>query len=314
MEPAVLTATRLGPYRLREQLGAGAMGAVYLAEADEGPVALKVIHPHLLEQSGYFKRFQREAEAGRRVEHPNVVRTLDSDLLMAGGQPCFFLVMEYVQGRTLRELLREMGVLPEALVREIGRQVAAGLAAIHAAGIVHRDLKPENVLITDDHRVRIMDLGVARVEGATTHLTLAGQFAGSLLYAAPEQFRDDVVGPSADLYALGVLLYELVAGANPFRHDVVAAVMRAHLEEEPPRLEEVEPEVSLFLAELVHTLLQTLPEARFPHAESVQAALEQTAVLTAQRCQTRCPSCPVGRAGGRRETTYFPAAAGPRTP
>ena len=174
--------------------------------------------------------------------------------------------MEYVEGRTLRALLEDLGTVPEALVREIGRQVAEGLAAIHEAGVVHRDVKPENVLITDDHRVRIMDLGVARIQDASVALTQEGQFAGSLLYAAPEQLRRGTVGPAADLYALGVVLHELATGRNPFRAEDAAGVMRAHLEERPPTLTEVDPDLSPFLAEVVSTLLEKDPAKRFPSA------------------------------------------------
>ena len=147
--------TRLGPWTIRATLGAGGMGTVYLADgADETgaarTVALKVLHADLSDKSGYFLRFQREAQAGMRVANEHVVRTLDFGTQIAGGRSVCYLVMEYVEGKTLRALLRDLGTVPEALVREIGRQVATGLAAIHAAGVVHRDAKPENVLITKD--------------------------------------------------------------------------------------------------------------------------------------------------------------------
>jgi serine/threonine-protein kinase len=158
------------------------MGTVHLARGpDGGEVALKVVHPHLLAESGFFKRFLREAELGKRVRHENVVRTLDVDATEVDGKVLHYLVMEFVEGRTLRQLIWEWGSVPEGLVREIARQTAAGLAAIHAAGIVHRDLKPENILLTEDHRVRVMDLGVARLQDVTFALTREGQFAGSVL-------------------------------------------------------------------------------------------------------------------------------------
>ncbi|MHC4137394.1 MAG: serine/threonine-protein kinase, partial [Planctomycetota bacterium] len=277
MVEATKPLTRLGPYRLLETLGAGAMGTVYLAQDEEEDrrVALKALHPHLLERKGLFKRFQREALAGERVKHPNVVRTLDCGLQMDGETPYCLLVMECVEGRTLRTLLKELETVPEALLREIARQVAAGLEAIHEAGIVHRDLKPENILITKEHQVRIMDLGVARLTEVSTALTKEGQFAGSLLYAAPEQFRGAKVGPEADLYALGVTLFELAAGANPFRHDDAAAVMAAHLETVPPRLDRRSEDTSPFLAEVVATLLQKNAPERFGSAAFLKEILDQ---------------------------------------
>ena len=179
----------LGPYRIGPEIGSGGMGSVFLAtvEGDAAGlepgarVAVKVVHPHLLARPGFFKRFLREGRAGRQVGHENVVRTLEVDALQVEGRTVHFLVMEHVEGRTLRELLGDLGAIPEALLRELARQIAAGLSAIHAAGIVHRDLKPENVLVTDDHRVRVMDLGVARIVEESVALTREGQFAGSLL-------------------------------------------------------------------------------------------------------------------------------------
>lgn len=265
----------VGPYRLLRRLGDGAMGTVWLAEEEGRRVAVKILHPHLAERRGFFRRFGREARAGRRVRHPNVVRTLDSDLLFLGDQASCILVMEYVEGRTLRELLSELGVVPETLVREIGRQVSEGLQAIHAEGLVHRDLKPENVMITTDHQVRIMDLGIAKERMASVAITEAGQFAGSLLYASPEQIRGASIGPAADLYALGVLLFELATGENPFRRDDVAAVLHLHTEEVPPLVLGVRPETSPFLTEVVARLLAKVPQDRFESAGRVAQILDE---------------------------------------
>ncbi len=184
----------LGPYRLLDELGSGGMGKVYLAEAVEATaglepgqkIALKVVHPHLLETPGFFKRFMQEAELGKRVRHENVVRTFDVDAILHEGQHYHYMVMEFVEGKSLRELLLDLGTIPETLLREVALQATAGLSAIHERGIVHRDLKPENILITDDHEIRIMDLGVAKLQEATLAITKEGWFAGTLLYAAPE--------------------------------------------------------------------------------------------------------------------------------
>jgi serine/threonine-protein kinase len=220
-----LKGTHLGPYRLGDELGSGGMGTVYAADVtaevpgigDASRVAIKVIHPHLLEKSGFFKRFMREAEIGKSVKHEAGVKTYDVDAIAVDGKMVHFMVMEYVEGRTLRDLLEDMKQVPETLLREIARQVTAGLDAIHTVGIVHRDLKPENVLITPDDDVKIMDLGVARLVEETVALTRDGQFTGSVLYAAPEQFEAAGVGPQADLYSIGVMLFELASGSNPFQ-------------------------------------------------------------------------------------------------
>ncbi|MCC7137137.1 MAG: tetratricopeptide repeat protein [Planctomycetes bacterium] len=273
--------TRLGAFRVEAPLGTGGMGVVYRAVAQDGapvpvgtPVAVKAIHPHLAADPDHVARFLREAEVGRRVVHENVVRTLDAGTTEVGDAPVRWIAMELVEGRTLRRLLEDLGRVPEALVREIGLQAARGLAAVHAAGIVHRDVKPENLLVTADHRVRLMDLGVARLDEGGASLTRTGAFAGSLLYAAPEQVRGDVVGPAADLYALGLVLFELAAGAHPFGDGSVAAVLEAHLRRTPERLDRVVPEVSPFLAEVVARLVAKDPAARPPSAAALVALLE----------------------------------------
>jgi serine/threonine protein kinase/tetratricopeptide (TPR) repeat protein len=300
----------LGPYRILSELGSGGMGKVYLARrsadlsrgsadlsrrsadlsgrsaegakaegakaegAKAGRVALKIVHPHLLETEGFLQRFLREAELGRKVDHGNVVRTLAVATAEHEGRQIHYMVMEYVEGRSLRQLLRDLGTVPETFLREITAQVADGLAAIHAAGIVHRDLKPENVLITDDQHVRIMDLGVAKLQEASVALTSAGHFVGSLLYAAPEQFRSQKGAPPADLYSLGVMLYELATGDNPFRRDDPAGCIQAQLRFEARPAAEANPEVSAFFSEVVGTLLAKHPDERFASAEQLRSVID----------------------------------------
>jgi serine/threonine-protein kinase len=300
-----LIGVRLGRYRVVEEIGAGSMGTVYLAEDAGGRrVAAKVVHPHLLPDEEFAERFRREGVMGRRIDHPNVVRTLEIGRVDEGGREIHYLLMEYVQGRDLRALLHDLGTFPEALLREIALQTAAGLEAIHAAGVIHRDLKPANVLLTEDNHIRIMDLGVARLQETSVTLTREGQFTGSVLYAAPEQFGAGEVGPRADLYSLGVVLYELATGANPFRSEDPAEVMRAHLTLEPLRLREAHPEITGLFSELVATLLAKQADERFASAGAVQAVLqegERSAWWRAHepellRREARLPAIPVRRA------------------
>jgi serine/threonine-protein kinase len=206
----------LGPYTIEAELGSGGMGTVYRAQGPDGVVALKVLHPHLLASAEARERFRREAEIGRRVVHANVVRALDLGSVVVHGVTHHYLVMEHVEGQTLRALLAELGRVPEELCRHVGRAVARGLAAIHAAGVAHRDLKPANVLITADHVVKVMDLGVARLLDEAIRLTQTGAFLGSVMYAAPEQLRGVPSGPAADFYSLGLVLFELATGRHPF--------------------------------------------------------------------------------------------------
>ncbi len=285
MEPG----TRLGPYLLGPALGSGGMGVVHRAEGPSGPVALKLVHANLLATPGIEERFLREGEIGRRVRHENVVATLDVGAAEHDGVLHRFLVMEYVLGQTLRALLTELDRVPEELCRHVGIEVAKGLAAMHAAGVVHRDVKPENVLITDDHVVKVMDLGVARLVDESVRLSQSGAFVGSILYAAPEQFGRlaprgaesgaigakgvDAVDGRADLHALGVVLYELSTGTHPYQADDFRSVMRRVLDEKPRRPGEINPQLSPFFEEVVLTLLAKDREQRFPSAAELARVL-----------------------------------------
>ncbi len=273
---ALRDGTRVGEHVLVRVLGVGGMGRVYEARADDGSrVAIKVFHPHLLERAGSRARFHREVEIGRRVTHPCVVRTLGAGSVTLASGPVDYLVMEYVQGRTLRQVLDHLGSLPEGLVREIGSQAARGLEAVHEAGAVHRDVKPENLLLTEDHRLRITDLGVAKVLEGVPSLTSDGQFVGSLHYAAPEQLGQGTIGPATDLYALGVVLYELATGSHPFAAESPAAMLRAHLERVPTPAVDRGVGVSPFLSAVLATLLAKDPRDRFPSAAALAGVLEE---------------------------------------
>ena len=271
--------TTLGPYRIDRELGSGGMGRVYAATTiraagslDPGStVALKVVHAHLLETEGFFKRFLREAELGKRIVHENVVRTMDCDQLKVGNENYIFLTMEYVEGQTLRGLLRELERVPEDLCVHIGREIAKGLVAIHAAGVVHRDMKPENVLITKDHAVKVMDLGVARLQDELLRLSQTGAFVGSIHYAAPECFVEGGarVDGRADLYALGLILYELACGQNPYQADDIQQVLHKVVNEEPRRLGDVDPQLSPFFEEVVHGLMAKKAVDRFASADEL---------------------------------------------
>jgi len=279
---ALLPAQTLGPCRLLRHLGSGGMGTVYLAEMlEDRPyaaagtvVAVKVLRSGIWAGENALNRFARESRLGISIEHPAVVRAHEISQTETGRGTCHYLIQEYVEGRTLRDLMNDMGVIPEALLRDLGAQIAQGLGAIHGGGAVHRDLKPGNIMITPDHRVKIMDLGIAKLLDATT-LTTQGVFVGTLWYAAPEQFREQVVGPAADLYALGIILFEGATGRLPFESNEPAEVIRCHLEERPPRVGQIEPRATPFLEELVASLLEKDPAERFSSAGELAGILEE---------------------------------------
>ena len=259
------------------------MGRVFLGELIEPTtyagsgtrVAVKLLHPALLDDEESVRRFEREAALGATVQHPCVVRTLACGGHGTGTSIQRFLILEYVEGRNLRQVMRDLGVVPEALLRDIAVQIARGLRAVHEAGIIHRDLKPENVLLTPDHQVKIMDLGIAQAVASGTRLTGTGAFIGTLHYASPEQISGVAVGPAADLYSLGVVLYEAATGRQPFMAEGFAASLYRHLEYTPPKLGDVDPTLSPFLEEVVARLIQKEPDQRFPSAAELAVVLER---------------------------------------
>lgn len=279
-EPDALIGTVIADrYRVDERLGVGGMGAVYRAEhvLMKKPVAVKVLHREMTVLGEVVKRFEREAVAAGRIEHPNVTVATDFGKLPDGS---FYLVLEYVPGRSLTRAMKEDGAMPEERALLIARQVAAGLGAAHAAGIVHRDLKPDNIMLierggTKDF-VKVLDFGIAKV--ATTddgtgssQLTRVGAVFGTPQYMAPEQAAGKPVDHRADLYALGLVLYEMLAGKPAFASTEIVALLTKQLIEPPPPLpSSVGPEAS----SITMRLLEKEPDARFQSSAEVIASID----------------------------------------
>jgi len=268
--------TFFGPYRADSPLGRGGMGEVFRAfDTRLGrTVAVKVMAGGASRASA-VQRFLREARAASALNHPNIVTIHDFGETSEGEH---YIVQEFIEGRTLRSLL-EATIAPAAVV-EIGRQVARALAAAHAAGIVHRDVKPENIMVRADGYVKVLDFGLARIDdpdvtGATTRTNLdtaPGAVLGTPSYLSPEAARAHPVGPPADIFALGVTLYEMAAGRRPFVAANSVGVIAAILSEEPVPLSRVNPAVPIVLDELVRRMLAKEPERR-PSAKDVDEAL-----------------------------------------
>jgi serine/threonine-protein kinase len=271
-----------GRYRITSLIGEGGMGAVYLVEHTHmrKRFALKLLHPQMAENKEALARFQREAEAAGHVEHPNIVAATDFGQLEDGA---FFLVLEYVDGITLRATLAK-GPLPIARALYIARQIALALERAHGAGIVHRDLKPENVMLVtkDDDRdfVKVLDFGVARFDAANgpggQFLTAAGMVMGTPTYMAPEQAVADRVGHRADLYALGVVLYEMLTGEVPFSGDLLELLTK-HVTAPVPPMSERNPEVKIPppIEAIVRKLLEKEADSRYPSARALVDAIDQ---------------------------------------
>jgi DNA-binding response OmpR family regulator len=274
---------RIGPYLVEESIGSGGMGQVFRVVVirkvrDLVPgkrVALKVIHPALASSPGFVQRFLREAEIGSKVRSPYLVATLDAGIAEVDGQDLPYLVMDLADGESLLKVLQGVGRIPDELCRRVGREVADALAVLHSHGIVHRDLKLENVLATVNDHILLTDFGTARMQEDLVRLTRSGQFVGTCLYAAPEQFEgtESGIGPATDLYSLGWVLYCLVAGRHPLDGREFAAVAHFHLNEVPAPLAEAVPHVSPFLSAVVACLLEKDPSKRFPSAQRLSETL-----------------------------------------
>jgi eukaryotic-like serine/threonine-protein kinase len=215
-----------GRYAVTARIARGGMATVYRATDTrlDREVALKVMHAELARDEDFVRRFIGEAKSVARLSHQNVVAVFDQG---ADG-PFLYLAMEYVPGRTLKELLRDNGWLPPAMALGIMTGVLDGLAAAHASGIVHRDIKPENVLLTADGRVKVADFGLARAHAAAGH-TRTGLLIGTVAYVPPEQVTGDNTGPRGDVYSAGVVLFEMLTGRPPFRGDTPLSIAYQHV-------------------------------------------------------------------------------------
>nr|WP_026939795.1 Stk1 family PASTA domain-containing Ser/Thr kinase [Humibacter albus] len=236
-----------GRYQVRSRIARGGMATVYLATdlRLERRVAIKVMHGHLADDAQFKNRFVQEARSAARLAHPNVVSVFDQgqDADMA------YLVMEYLPGITLRDLLRDYGRLTPEQTIDIADAVLSGLAAAHRAGIIHRDLKPENVLLADDGRIKIGDFGLAR---AVTNSTGTGQaLLGTIAYLSPELVTRGVADARSDIYALGIMMFEMLTGEQPFKGEQPMQIAYQHANDPVPRPSSINPDVPPRLDDLV---------------------------------------------------------------
>ncbi|MFE6769232.1 Stk1 family PASTA domain-containing Ser/Thr kinase [Streptomyces fimicarius] len=249
-----------GRYRIEARIAVGGMATVYRAVDTrlDRVLALKVMHPALATDVSFVERFIREAKSVARLAHPNVVAVFDQ-----GAQGAYvYLAMEYVAGCTLRDVLRERGALQPRAALDILEPVLAALGAAHRAGFVHRDMKPENVLIGDDGRVKVADFGLVRAVGTATDTT--GSLLGTVSYLAPEQIEHGTADTRSDVYACGVVLYEMLTGAKPHTGENAAQVIYQHLNSDVPAPSAVVPGLPVALDSLVASATARNPEVR-PH-------------------------------------------------
>jgi serine/threonine protein kinase/beta-lactam-binding protein with PASTA domain len=260
-----------GRYRVLGRLGVGGMATVYLAEDSSlgRKVALKVMAERYAEDGEFVERFRREAQAAARLNHPNIIAVYDRG--EADGRP--YIAMEYLQGRTLKQVIQAEGPLPPERAIAIAMQVLAGLRYAHEHGVVHRDVKPHNVLVGDDGRIKVTDFGIAHA--GDPQMTEVGSIVGTAQYLSPEQARGRSVGPQTDIYSLGVVLYEMLAGRVPFEGDSSVAIAMQHVSDHPPPLRSLAPEVPESLALVVaHAMLKDSTQ-RYGSAEEFAADLDR---------------------------------------
>ncbi|MFN8049858.1 MAG: protein kinase [Acidimicrobiales bacterium] len=261
-----------GRYELKVPLGTGGMAQVWSADDRllSRRVAVKVLHPHLAHDPAFVQRFRREAVAAARLVHPNIVAVYDT----VSDADHEAIVMELVEGTTLRAQLDELGPMDERRVRQIGRDLAGALDCAHRNGLVHRDIKPANILITPDGSVRLADFGIAKAD-EDPDLTVAGTLVGTAAYLAPEQVGGGRIDQRTDLYALSTVLYEAATGNVPFRGDSPAATALARLHQDPAPIADQGVRLSEGFCDAVMRNLNRAPERRFQTALDFGAALAE---------------------------------------
>ena len=271
MQPVETPRTYMGRYELTHLVARGGMAQVYRAidlQLDR-PVALKVLFPELSVDKTFVERFRREAQAAANLSHPNIVPVFD----WGEDDGVYFIVMEYIDGRSLSAVLREPQKLLPTQIAQIGAGVAAALAFAHRHGVVHRDVKPGNILITPDGEVKVTDFGIARAVNTEESLTQTGAVMGTAAYFSPEQAEGKTVDARSDIYSLGVVLYEMAVGRPPFIGDSPVAVASKHVRDDPILPRVANAACPAALEAVIMTAMAKDPALRYGSAEELRADL-----------------------------------------
>jgi serine/threonine protein kinase len=262
-----------GRYQVTEKLGEGGMAVVYLAEQVNigRKVALKILHGQYAGDQEFVKRFRQEARLAASLNHPNVIKVYDFDQADDGS---LFIAMEYLQGKNLKEVI-QAGPVDIGKAIRLATQIADGLVVAHRSGVIHRDIKPENIMVVGGEEIKLMDFGIARLResGGATRLTRAGMIMGTPLYMAPEQIEGSEVTEKTDIYAFGIVLYEMLSGRAPFKAPTPAAVLMKHLKEIPLPLRKLRGEVPASVEKVVFQALEKKPERRQANMADIAESL-----------------------------------------
>jgi serine/threonine protein kinase len=269
------TDRNLGKYEILEEIGRGGFGTVYKAMDTtlERIVALKILRSELLHDPVFIQRFEAEAKMAAQLEHPNIVRVYE----VGKYQGTRYLAMEYVDGQSLAEILQVRGQLTTQQAQKITQDVAAALDLAHRKGMIHRDIKPSNILIRNDGTVLLTDFGLAKAVAASfaASLTSTGQILGTLRYMSPEQAEEKPLDHRADLYSLGIVLYEMLAGRPPFMGDTAIQMIRAHADMDPPLPSQYNKAITPAVESVILRSLAKNPDQRYPSAGQLARALER---------------------------------------
>ena len=297
-----LTGRVLGDFCLLRKLGKGGMADVYLAEQTSirRQVAIKIMRPDFVTDPQYVKRFRHEASAAGGLNHPNIVQ-----VYMVGEQDgIHFISQEYVQGRNLKEFITRKGPLEVPIALHVLKQVAAALQVAADKGIVHRDIKPENILLTKKGEAKVADFGLAQLTlgGERVALTQVGVTMGTPLYMSPEQVNGKPLDARSDIYSLGVMAWHMLAGHPPFAGETALAVAVKHLNEQPPSLADVRPDVPVGVRTLIEKMMSKKKEDRPADAQTVLVEIKQ---LLRQATSKESPPPEVAFRSSRGGTTQF---------
>jgi serine/threonine protein kinase len=292
-----------GKYRILRRIAKGGMGAVYLAQniGSDQRVAVKILTEEFSKMPGIQGRFKREASSTARLEHPNIVATIE----MAKEESYTYIVMEYVDGGSLVDLIMKEKKVPPVRTVEIMSDILAGLHHAHERGVIHRDIKPANVLLTSQGRAKVIDFGLAKDAEAQTILTLSGNVVGTPAYMAPEQARGEGSGPPADLYSCGILTFLMLTGRKPFEGKSLVDTLNKQINDPLPSIRSTTPEVPDALETVVKKMCAKDPTKR--HRSPAETIVELRRAVGLPVDESMIPKIP---AGSESEENVWPLVAG----